>query len=58
MTGLLVVMIAGMFGLTKWIESMNDYDEPDWKVVVQGELTECQRTARESDVVEGRKGTS
>ena len=39
MTGLLVVMIAGMFGLTKWIESMNDYDEPDWKVVVQGELT-------------------
>ena len=39
MTGLLVIMIAGMFGLTKWIESMNDYDEPDWKVVVQGELT-------------------
>lgn len=42
MTVLLVAMIAGMFGLTKWIQTMNDYDEPDWKSVVQGELTNVQ----------------
>lgn len=39
MTVLLVIMIAGMFGLTKWIQTMNDYDEQDWKMSVQGELT-------------------
>ena len=42
MTVLLVAMIAGMFGLTKWIQTMNDYDKPDWKTVVQGELTNVQ----------------
>ncbi|WP_338654264.1 ABC transporter permease [Sporosarcina psychrophila] len=39
MTGLLVVAILGMLGLTKWIDTMSNYDEPDWKTSVQGELT-------------------
>ena len=55
MTGLLVVMIAGMFGLTKWIESMNDYDEPDWKVVVQGELTSVKEQLGNPMLSEGEK---
>ena len=55
MTGLLVIMIAGMFGLTKWIESMNDYDEPDWKVVVQGELTSVKEQLGNPMLSEGEK---
>ena len=39
MTGLLVFAILGMFGLTKWIDSMNDYAQQDWKANVQSELT-------------------
>lgn len=39
MTGLLVFAILGMFGLTKWIDSMNDYGQQDWKTNVQSELT-------------------
>lgn len=39
MTALLVVAILGMLGLTKWIDTMSNYDEPDWKTSVQGELT-------------------
>lgn len=39
MTGLLVFLIAGMFGLTQWIESKNNYDRPDWNIIVQEELT-------------------
>jgi len=39
MTGLLVVAILGMLGLTKWIDTMSNFDEQDWKTSVQGELT-------------------
>ena len=39
MTSLLVLAILGMFGLTKWIDTMNDYDEQDWEKNVQSELT-------------------
>ncbi|NYF25642.1 ABC-2 type transport system permease protein [Sporosarcina sp. JAI121] len=39
MTGLLVFAILGMFGLTKWIDTVNNYEKQDWKTSVQGELT-------------------
>lgn len=39
MVGLLVVMIVGMFGLSKWIQTMNNFEEPNWKTSVQSELT-------------------
>jgi len=39
MTSLLVLAILGMFGLTKWIDTMNDYEEQDWKINAQSELT-------------------
>ena len=43
MVGLLVFAILGMFGLTKWIDSVNDYDEQDWKTNAQSELTYAEQ---------------
>ncbi len=42
MVGLLVVMIVGMFGLNKWIETTNNFEKPDWKTSVQAELTDTK----------------
>lgn len=50
MAVLLVVMIAGMFGLTKWMQAMNDVDEQDWKTNVQAELTMTQEQLGNSEL--------
>ncbi len=42
MTVLLVAIIAGMFSLTKWMQTLNNVDEQDWKTSVQAELTITQ----------------
>jgi len=42
MTILLVAMIAGMFGLTKWIQTTMNSSEQDWKTDVQADLVSTQ----------------
>lgn len=36
-TGLLIVMIIGMFSLTKWIQMTSDRSSQEWKIQVEGE---------------------
>ena len=55
MTGLLVVAILGMFGLTKWINTMNNFDEQDWKTSVQGELTITKEQLGNPTLVDGER---
>ena len=54
MTGLLVLAILGMFGLTKWIDTMNNSEEQDWKTSVQNELTICERSSLDNPDTCGR----
>ncbi|MFJ7935322.1 ABC transporter permease [Sporosarcina sp. NPDC096371] len=42
MTILLVMMIVGMMGLTKWMQTINDFGEQDWKQYVQDDLAYTQ----------------
>ena len=35
---LLVVLLVGIFGITKWVETTNDYEMEKWETVVQSEL--------------------
>ena len=51
MTVLLVAMIAGMLGLTKWMQTLNDVDKQDWKMNVQAELTATQEQLGNSALV-------
>lgn len=51
MTFLLIAMIAGMLGLTKWMQTLNNIDERDWKMDVQAELTMTQEQLGNSALV-------
>jgi len=62
MTILLVAMIAGMFGLTKWIQTTMDSSEQDWKTDVQADLVSTQEqlgnstlAASEREELEGKE---
>ena len=62
MAVLLVVMIAGMFSLTKWMQTLNNVDEQEWKTSVQAELTITQEqlgnstlAASEREELEGQQ---
>lgn len=55
MTGLLVVLIAGMLGLTKWISTTNNEGQQDWKQAVQGELMVIQDRLKATDLAAPEK---
>ncbi|WP_342513635.1 ABC transporter permease [Sporosarcina sp. FSL K6-1522] len=55
MAGLLVVMVAGMSGLSKWIGTMNDNGEQNWKTYVQEELTYTQEQLGDSTLVKSER---
>ncbi|WP_370569671.1 ABC transporter permease [Sporosarcina sp. BP05] len=55
MTGLLVLAILGMFGLTKWVNTMNNSEEQDWKMSVQNELTYVKEDLNNPELVKSEK---
>ncbi|WP_346267729.1 ABC transporter permease [Sporosarcina sp. E16_3] len=55
MTGLLVLAILGMFGLTKWVNTMNNSEEQDWKTSVQNELTYVKEDLNNPERVKSEK---
>ncbi len=55
MTVLLVVMIAGMMGLTKWIQTTMHSGEQNWKADVQVELVSTQEQLSDSTLAAGER---
>ena len=53
MAGLLVVLIAGMLGLTKWVASSEGTE--DWRSAVQEELAGVQELAQDPTLTAGEK---
>ncbi|BAQ09263.1 ABC-type transport system [Bacillus sp. OxB-1] len=53
MAGLLVVLVAGMLGLTKWVASSEGTE--DWRSAVQEELAGVQELAQDPTLTAGEK---
>lgn len=53
MAGLLVVLIAGMLGLTKWVASSEGTE--DWRSAVQEELAGVQELAQDPTLTASEK---